>query len=181
MRSYLGIWRDHFVLVANVALLAANLLAVAPCVNAQESSILDPPPATTDSDADIPVDHLQVTLRPLTKDELEVELRSWLDLLQSKIREVGDTELKLMALAKDAAGDELKEQMLALRTEETALTERAQTVVDALKAKGGNVETAEQFIAAVSDISETTDTTSYRAAIIAEVTNWAAQDDGGKL
>jgi small conductance mechanosensitive channel len=71
--------------------------------------------------------------------------------------------------------------MLTLRTEETAIAERARTVLDALKAKGGDVQETEQFINAVSDISETTDTTSYRTAIVAEVTNWAKRDDGGKL
>jgi small conductance mechanosensitive channel len=127
------------------------------------------------------VDHLQVALRPLAKDEVEIELGSWLELLQAKIREVGDTELKLMALAEGESGDELTAQMLALRTEETAIVQRAQIVIDTLKAKGGDVQTAEQFITAVSDISETTDTTSYRAAVVAEVTNWAKRDDGGKL
>lgn len=181
MRSHLGIGHGHFLLAANIGLLAAIMLAVASPVDAQESSTLDPPQATTDADAEIPVDHLQVRLRPLTKGELEVELSSWLDLLRAKIREVGDTELKLMALAEGESGDELTDQVLALRTEETALVQRAQTVLDALKAKGGDVLTAEQFIIAVSDISETTDTTSYRAAVVAEVANWARRDDGGKL
>ena len=94
MRLYLGIGRVHFLLVANVALLAAIMLAVASPVDAQESSVLDLPQATTDSEAEIPVDHLQIRLRPLTKDELEIELNSWLNLLRAKIREVGDTELK---------------------------------------------------------------------------------------
>lgn len=173
MRSYLGIWRGPFVFV--------TLLAIISPVNAQEDSNPEPPQATTDSKREIPLDHLQVRLRPLTQDELEIELNSWLDLLRAKIREVGDTELKLMAPAESESGDELTDQILALRTEETAIAQRAQTVLNALKAKGGDVQTAEQFINAVSDISETTDTTSYRAAVVAEVTNWAKRDDGGKL
>jgi small conductance mechanosensitive channel len=112
---------------------------------------------------------------------LEVELRGRLDFLKAKIREVGDTELKVMALGEDEPGEELKKQLVELRTEETALAERARTVLDALKTKGGDVQTAEQFIAAVSDISETTDKTSYRAAVVAEIISWAKRDDGGKL
>ncbi len=176
MRTPIGIWCGRFALVAIASLLAAKSLLVA-----QDETEPDPPQAITVSEAEIPVDHLQVILRPLTKDELEIELRGWLDRLSAKIREVGETELKLMALAEDESGDELKEQMLALRTEETAITERARTVLDALKAKGGDVQTAEQFINAVSYISETTDATSYRAAVVAEVTNWAKRDDGGRL
>ena len=163
-------------LVAVVCLLAFNSTVIG-----QEKSDPEPPRATTTSDATIPVDHLQVILRPLTKGELEIELRGWLELLRGKIREVGDTELKLMALTENESGNTLKEQMVSLRMEEAALAEHARTVLDALKAKGGDVQTAEQFITAVSDISETTDTTSYRAAIVAEVTNWIKQDDGGKL
>jgi len=54
-------------------------------------------------------------------------------------------------------------------------------VLDALEAKGGDVVEAQHFIAAVSDISETTDTASYRAALYAAATNWVGRDDGGKF
>ena len=54
-------------------------------------------------------------------------------------------------------------------------------MLDALKAKGGDVQSEEQFIAAVSDISQTTDATSYWVAIVAETINWFGRDDGGKL
>ena len=50
----------------------------------------------------IPVDHLKVQLRPLAKDELEVELAAWLELLKVKITEVGKTELKLKSLSSEA-------------------------------------------------------------------------------
>ena len=126
-------------------------------------------PATT-SDAQITVDHLQVVLRPLTKDELKVELGGWLELLQAKIREVGDIELKLKALAEgDSQEAPLKEQLLTLRSEESDVTERAQTVLDALKAKGGDVQEQQDYINAVTDIGEATDATSRWAAIVAEV------------
>jgi small conductance mechanosensitive channel len=176
MRTPAGAWCSRFALVALV-----SLLAVQSPVAAQEDSEPPPPQAMTTSDAEIPVDQLQVTLRPLTKDELGVELRGWIDLLIAKIREVCDTELKLKALAETESGAELKGQLVTLRTEETALAERARTVLDALKAKGGDVQAAEEFIAAVSDIRETTDVTSYWAAIVGEVTNWVSRDDGGKL
>jgi small conductance mechanosensitive channel len=176
MRASVGVWRGHSALFTLIA-----LLMVASMVVAQDVPGPERPQATTTSDADIPVDHLQVVLRPLTKGELEIELRAWFDLLRAKIREVGDTELKLKALAENESDDKLTGQLVALRTEETALAERARTVLDALKAKGGDVQAAEQFIAAVSDISETTDATSFWAAITAEVTNWVSRDDGGKL
>ena len=176
MRTPTEVWRGRLALVAVGCLLAVNSTVIA-----QDKSNQESPKATTTSNATIPVDQLQVILRPLTKVELEVELRGWLELLQAKIGEVGDTELKLMSLTESESNDTLKEQIRSLRMEETALAERATTVLDALKAKGGDVQTAEQFIAAVSDISETTDTASYRAAIVAEAVNWLKQDDGGKF
>jgi hypothetical protein len=116
-----------------------------------------------------------------TKDELEIELGGWLDRLRAKIREVGDMELKLKALAEDASRDEFTEQLVALRTEETALVERSRIILAAQKAKGGDVQNAEQFINAVSAIGETTDATSRWAALIAVATNWIERDDGGKF
>ncbi len=120
-------------------------------------------------------------LRPLTKDELEVELRGWSDLLRAKIRESSNTELKLKDLPEGEADDELKDRLLASRSEEVALIERTRTVADALKSKGGDVEAAEQFIQAVSDIGETTDAASYQAAIVATFRSWVKRDDGGQL
>ena len=145
-------------------------------VDAQDSS-----PATTAANADIPLDHLQVILRPLTQDDLAPELDDWLDLLRAKIRQVGDTELKIMALAEGDSAIKLTEQLIALRTEESALAERAQTVLDALQAKGGDVEASQNFINAVSDLSETTDSTSYWAAVLATARTWVQADDGGKF
>jgi hypothetical protein len=121
--------------------------------------------ATTTADPTIEVDHLKVLLRPLVKDELDSEAQAWLDLLRAKIREVGETELKLKPLPEDDSGDSSKDQLVQLRTAESALVERAQTVLDALAAKGGDTESAEQFIAAVSDLTETIDATSFVAAL----------------
>ncbi len=136
--------------------------------------------AKTTSDVLIEVSHLQVLLRPLTQDELEIELAVWLSLLRAKITEVGEVELQLAALAEGESSKTLTEQMIALRNEQAQLTERTRVVLDALEYKGGEVQSAKQFIIAVSDISETTDTTSFVAAILAEVKSWAARDDGGK-
>jgi small conductance mechanosensitive channel len=162
-------------------LVALGLMGALSTSAAQQESNTEPPQPTTVADANIPVDHLHVILRPLTKDELEIEINGWLELLRAKIREVGDTELKIKALAENESGDQLKEQLLALRTEEMALSERAQTVLDALKSKGGDVQSAQTFINSVSSLGETTDATSYWAALSATMTNWFKADDGGQL
>ena len=132
MRMPVGAWWGRLAFVAVV-----GLLAVKSPVAAQQESDPAPPQATTVSNAEIPVDNLQVILRPLTQDELEVELRGWIDLLIATIRESRDTELALKTLAEDESGDKLQEQLVESRTAETALVERTQIVLDALKAKGG--------------------------------------------
>ena len=77
--------------------------------------------------------------------------------------------------------DELSEQVLELRTEETALIERIRLVIDALEEKGGDGQEAETFILAVSSLDTTTDSASFLALIRAQLTAWAKHDDGGKL
>ena len=62
------------------AVIAVGLLAFGSSLVAQEESV-SPAQATTTSDATVAVDHLQVSLRPLTKDELEIELQGWLNLV----------------------------------------------------------------------------------------------------
>ena len=96
MRTSVGAWYGRLAVIAVVGL----LLVQSPVI-AQERSEPDSQHATTASDAEIPVDHLHVILRPLTKKELEIELGGWLKLLRAKIREVGDTELRLKALAEN--------------------------------------------------------------------------------
>lgn len=136
---------------------------------------------TTTSDATLEVDRLQVLLRPLSKAELEIELDGWLDLLRAKIRAVGALEIEIKDLPADADSTTLTEKLVAMRTAETNLAERARHVLEALRTKGGDVTTAEQYIDAVTDIVETTDSTSRGAAIIAGLRNWIRRDDGGIL
>jgi small conductance mechanosensitive channel len=167
------LWGGRIVVVVTI-----GWLAVSARVTAQDTSAKL---ATTTADAQIPLDHLHVLLRPLTRDELDVELRGWLGLLRAKITEVGATELQLQDLAADDPGTELTEQLVTLRTEEAALADRARNVLDAFAVKGGDVEEAELYIAAVSDITETTDATTFLAALTAAATSWINRDDGGQL
>lgn len=167
-------WRNWVVCIVVVAICVADSSATAQ--EAADSSSL----ATTTVDATIPVDQVKVMLRPLTKDELTKELEGWLGLLRAKITEVGEVELELKAMAEGVTDDKLTEQLVILRTEEIDLAQRAQTVLDALNAKGGDIQASQQYLDAVSDISETTDATSRGAAIVAEFRNWVGREDGGK-
>lgn len=137
--------------------------------------------AVTVSDPTISVDHLRVLLRPLTKEELEVEASVWLKELRTKIEEVGVAELKIQSLSDVENGDDLQKQLVDLRTQETSLVEHQRLILDALQAKGGDVEEMEQFLTAVTDLGETTDAVSYRAAAIVRAKAWILSEDGGQL
>jgi small conductance mechanosensitive channel len=139
---------------------------------------------TTTADVNIPVDQLRVLLRPMTKEEISVEGKAWFELLQAKITQVTQAELKLIGLGEKAPEkevDALQERLLELRVEEATLIKRVRVVITAIKAKGGDVEIAEQYVAAVTDLSNSADTTSRLAALFAIVQNWLTSADGGQL
>ena len=49
--------------------------------------------STTTADPDIPLDELELLLRPLTRTELETETQGWLNLLKHKISEISEAEI----------------------------------------------------------------------------------------
>ncbi len=140
--------------------------------------------AATTVDTNIPVDHLRVLLRPMTKEEIIVEGKAWFLLLQTKISEVSQKELELIALGEEATEkeeDALQDRLLELRYEEASLFKHTKVVITAVKAKGGDVEIAEKYMEAVSDLSNTADISSRLAAVVASAQNWMTNADGGIL
>lgn len=164
--------------VALVLLWAQFPVAILAAQNEEAENTAPIEEATRDSV--LPIDHLKVKLRPLTKDQLAEEAESWLGLLRDKIREVGKLELQIKALPEEDPGEELKKQLVDLRKEETELAKRARTVLTSLENKGGDASESLMFIDAVTDISETTDATSYWAAVRAEAISWWSGEEGGK-
>ena len=49
--------------------------------------------ATTTANPEIPIDELELLLRPLTRSELETETQAWLKLLQEKISEISEADI----------------------------------------------------------------------------------------
>ena len=111
--------------------------------------------ATTISDPKIPVEDLELLLKPLTKSELIVEADAWLQLLKVKVTEISAVEIQMRRKSREIdekqaqieqkteETEKTQEQMLVninrLREEQTALIERFNVVVTALKNKGGEV------------------------------------------
>ncbi len=59
-------------------------------VSADENSTAK---ATTTANPEIPIDELELLLRPLTRTDLETETQAWLKLLQDKITEISEAEI----------------------------------------------------------------------------------------
>jgi len=145
--------------------------------------------ATTTTDLNIPVANLRVLLRPMTKEEIGKEGKAWFELLQAKISQVAQIELEIITLSekdketKAAKENEkaLKERLLELRYEEADLFKHVRVVIKAAKAKGTDVEVAEQYMAAISDLSNSADASSKVAAIVAAIQNWVTSPEGGAL
>ena len=98
---------------------------------------------------------------------------------------VGKTELEIHQLNGEPEGgrdtEELTEQLIELRTAESDLIERLTAVVAALKAKGGDVSSVEQYLAAVTDLKNSADSVSRLAALVAAAKSWARSPEGGVL
>lgn len=115
--------------------------------------------ATTISDPQIPVEDLELLLKPLAKSELIVEADAWLQLLKEKVTEISTLEIQMRQKSRQT--DEKQEQTLVninkLREQQSALVEWFNVVVTALKNKGGEVEEYEKYAAAISGFWVKTD------------------------
>jgi small conductance mechanosensitive channel len=153
-------------------LIVVTLLAAVPPLPAQETA--PPLPATT-SDVEIPVEELRLLLVPLTSEQLVVEADAWQAVLQAKAQLISDAEIQARR-ADGEAKTELLQQAAGLREERTALMDRTRAVIDALEAKGGEVEPYRKYIAAVSGL--TIDATDV-GATWTTVTSWLRSKEGG--
>jgi small conductance mechanosensitive channel len=153
--------------------------------------------ATTVSDPQVPAGDLELLLKPLTKSELIAEAEAWLQLLKSKVSQISTAEIQTNQKSREInqrekeveekidqaeieSQSKAKEQMLLnitkLREEQTALIERFNVVLKALKDKGGDVEEYEKYVAAVSGLGvDIQDVNAFRII----VWGWLKSPTGG--
>ncbi|HOW70726.1 MAG TPA: mechanosensitive ion channel [Phycisphaerae bacterium] len=135
----------------------------------------EPPKPTTVSDPKIAVSDLQLMAKPLTKAQLAAEADAWLGLLQSKATEISTAEIA----SGKAEGDEktkILETVAQLREERTALIDRLNAVLAALKAKGGTTTDHDAYISAVSGIAvKMTDASGLWTTLV----HWLKSTEGG--
>src|SRR5688572_2755736 len=147
--------------------------------------------AATTVDPAVPLDHLDLLLDPLTKEELLAEAEAWRNLVKAKVTAISMEEIATRknnsgkasaALTQDQRSQtqtdrESSLQLLAqMREEKTALLDRLEIVLDAYKTKGGDAGDLEKYAEAVSGIKvEVTDTSATWSA----VRSWVMSKEGG--
>jgi len=148
--------------------------------------------AATIANPEIPLEHLEFLVKPLTQEELVIEANAWRDILKSKIAEISDLRIAIKQLnstgAEAEAGaesipmpegsvQELSQALPQLQNEKTQFIDRFQVVLDELELKGGEVETYEKYITAQMGVAvDVTDT----ATTWALVEGWLFSEQGGQ-
>lgn len=115
--------------------------------------------AQTAGDPKIELAALHKAIKPLTKDEVLVEARAWMQLLAAKNKEIA------------AAADD---QVLALTLEQSALVSRLSMVTTALTALGGDADEFDRYVTA-STSPELADV----GGMFGFAVEWAKSPEGG--
>ena len=152
------------------------VLASAPFAQQGEPESTDP--GTEAAGQVVPLEVLEAELRPMTLEEVEVELGTWLGLLQGKCVEVSKTEIQAMDL--DGSDDPkaiqaLNEQAVAVRAERRLLIERVNAVIASFEKKGGDVTAAKAY---VGSVVVTPPVSGWRAGWTT-VSAWVTSPEGG--
>ena len=159
-----------------VAIFAVSLLFafLLPVFASAESTEPKPVPTTT-ANPEISVKELQYRLVPLTKDDLQVEAEGWLELLKAHAAKISQVQIDAMNAEGDAKTTLLAD-VTKLQEQQTALMDRVKAVIEELGTKGGEVETYDKYLAAVSGIKvDVTDA----GGTWTVVTGWLTSKEGG--
>jgi small conductance mechanosensitive channel len=135
---------------------------------------------------DLPTSELKMMLRPLTKSELEKELKEWMNLLKQLVIEASKTNLQVARLADDKLESEeaieLREKQQIHRRHEIILVKHINTVLSALEQKGGDVKEERLYVNAVVETKDATtkSATDQVAAIATDFGVWFESREGGE-
>ena len=114
------------------------LLASLFCVVIAAESMAGSAPQTV-SDPEIPVEHLELLVKPLTADELIVEAEGWLSTLRDKVREISMLEIEIREQREEV---EQVEELAEVTEEAADAAEEAEEALD--EARGTADPTAAQ-------------------------------------
>ncbi|MCP4410540.1 MAG: mechanosensitive ion channel family protein [Gammaproteobacteria bacterium] len=175
-------------------LIISVTLVFVPLVDAKEVEKSSVP--TTTADVTSPLEVLELMVKPLTVEELGIEVEGWLGLLKAKVREVSVTEISSRqqkageTVAQSDSAGEVAEQIAGQRSralehlnelhaQRTALIDRVKLVVAEFKTKGGDekkVELYNKYTTAVS--GRKVDVSDAQAAWVT-IYGWLTSEEGG--
>ncbi|NEO29409.1 MAG: mechanosensitive ion channel [Symploca sp. SIO3C6] len=120
------------------------------------------PAAITTEDIEIPVDELELLVKPLTKQELEVEAQAWLLLLKEKVTEISNAEIAIKRKNREAqqaqeaveALEEAQKKLEQANEAEDNNTESSQKVEEAQEALEEAQEAVEEAVKAEEQIQQ---------------------------
>lgn len=110
--------------------------------------------AVTAADPSIDLNHLELLLQPLTRDELQVEADAWLALLKAKAAEISAAEIAVKFVTKQIEEAEEKAEEAEEKAEEEAPTSEDSTTQPAAPAAEDAKKAAEVEAAAQTQVKE---------------------------
>lgn len=156
---------------------------------AAEASTEAKPEPQTASETEVPLEHLQLLVKPLTKEELIAEADAWRDALKIKVAEIARLRIEVQKQkAAEEAGDatdeqaasqaaEIAEALPVLNEERAHLVDRLNVVLEELESKGGDVESYRQYTNALTGVGvDVTDVSTFSTV----VTGWLQSEQGGQ-
>lgn len=132
-------------------------------------------PAQTTADANVAIDVLNLSLKPLTKDDLTGELNAWMDLLKKQVADMSALQIRALS-AQAPEKDQLVADIARMQSQRTALVDRVRMVAGAFKAKGGDPAVQEKYLDAVSGIEVKA---SDAGGAFTLIHNWLLSPEGG--
>jgi small conductance mechanosensitive channel len=157
--------------------------------------------ATTTGNPDIPIAELEWLLKPLTVENLEVEVNAWQTLLKQKVSQIAEANIALLnqkeeqkeraeeegkIIAKDEPTEEEKDQktglldqLTKLNEERTVLLDRTRLAVDSFEEKGGDAEKVASYRKYMKVAGGVTVDVSDTEAVITVAQAWITSKEGG--
>ncbi|MEE4299449.1 MAG: mechanosensitive ion channel family protein, partial [Pseudomonadales bacterium] len=136
----------------------------------------EPPVHERDAPWDVPLNELQLEIKPLQEAGLDERIQAWMNLLQREVRERVRIDI---ALQKTEGLDERAMLAELANTQQgriQAIVQRAQVLIKELAARGGETRPYEQYIAnATGQSIDVTDPT----ILYAQVRAWLLSPEGG--
>jgi small conductance mechanosensitive channel len=131
-----------------------------------------PEPVTTKR-TDVPIDELELLVKPLTKDELLVEADAWLGLVKAKVEEVSAAEIAVKQKNKEI--EQAKEVKKEIEAAEKTLDEVKEAAQNAQTDKSGKA--AEEAVTAAEKAQQATDAVAKKIDEAISISKQVEQDE----